>query len=185
MRRLFPPLDCMEGNNNHGGGGLLSPDLKASFDALNSIVKAQKRLKQNSNNGMTNTIESDDTKVGKKRKVSLADEALLEEKNKDELEYEELENKKIEVALATALTAEEEISRLQSGIAELESLLLQDGDGNCNGDVPFPSLPFIVSDLENKSETKTISSAQLSRVNNIICRHKATEEIAVVTRLSG
>lgn len=171
MRKLLPPLDCMEGNNHHGGGGLLSPDLKASFDALNSIVRAQKRLKQTSKNGTTNAIESNDTVVGKKRKVSLSDEALVEEKNKDELEYEELENKKIEVALATALTAEEEISRLQSGIAELESLLLQDGDGNCNSDVPFPSLPYLVPDLENKSETKTISPADLPCVNKIICRH--------------
>jgi len=172
----------MEENNNLGGGSLLSPDLKASFDELNSIVRAQKRLKQNSCHVTTTSIESDITPVGRKRKVSSADEVGNGE---EERQYAKLEDRKFEVALATVLTAEEEIARLQSGIAELESLLLQEGDGNCSGDVPFPSLPFVVPDLEKKSEVKAIPVVELSRGNNIPCRHKATEEIPIAKRLSG
>jgi hypothetical protein len=167
----------MEENTPHGGDSLLSPDLKASFDALNSIVRAQKRLQHQT----TTRIENEER--GKKRKVSSAD--LEEEK-----EYaKELEDRKFEVALATALTAEAEISRLQSGIAELESLLLQEGDGNSSADVPFPSLPpYVIPDFDTNETEISTSSVELSRSGTdgpYYSAHAAKEEMSVVKRLPG
>eukprot|EP00560_Eucampia_antarctica_P008869 CAMPEP_0197822972 /NCGR_PEP_ID=MMETSP1437-20131217/286_1 /TAXON_ID=49252 ORGANISM="Eucampia antarctica, Strain CCMP1452" /NCGR_SAMPLE_ID=MMETSP1437 /ASSEMBLY_ACC=CAM_ASM_001096 /LENGTH=173 /DNA_ID=CAMNT_0043421887 /DNA_START=594 /DNA_END=1115 /DNA_ORIENTATION=+ len=173
----------MEDHNHLGGGSsLLSPDLKASFDTLNSIVRAQKRLKHSIEHESQSSIEND-TVVGKKRRVSSADE-LIELRDEKHLSYAELEDCKFEVALATALSAEEEISRLQSGIAELESLLLQEGDGNSLADVPFPSLPYIIPDLD--AENSINNSVGLAHSSDgQYHRHTASEEIGVAKSLSG
>lgn len=174
MPTLFPPLDCMEDNNLLRDGSLLSPDLRASFDTLKSIIHAQRRLRHNVDNEINSAVENN-TIVSKKRKVSSTSD-LTESIDGGELSYDELEDCKIKVALATALTAEEEISRLQSGIAELESLLLQEGDGDSSVDVPFPSLPYIIPDLDE--ETHLDESVKVThRSNGPYCR--ASEEVDV------
>jgi hypothetical protein len=61
-----------------------------------------------------------------------------------------------EMALKTALAADNEISRLRNGIAELEALLaqeLQQQQDNAGG-IVFPSLPPIVVEEEEEPESK-------------------------------
>jgi len=170
----------MEDNNHLRDRSLLSPDLRASFDTLNSILHAQRRLKQNVEHEINSPIVND-TIVSKKRRVSSSGD-LMESRDRKRLSYDELEDCKIKVALATALTAEEEISRLQSGIAELESLLLQEGDGNASADVPFPSLPYIIPDLDE--ETRIDNSVSLSHSSDSPYR-RVSEEVDVGKGMSG
>lgn len=73
-----------------------------------------------------------------------------EKKRKDapEAEDEQLQAKKLQVAVKTALAVEDEMSRLRNGIAELEELLVQQEGGGAEHIRAFPSLPPIVPDDE-------------------------------------
>jgi hypothetical protein len=62
-----------------------------------------------------------------------------------------------EMALKTALAADDEISRLRNGIAELEALLAQQQQQEQDnaGDIVFPSLPpIVVEEEEEEPESK-------------------------------
>jgi hypothetical protein len=56
---------------------------------------------------------------------------------------QEHETKKLQLAIKTAVAAENEIARLRNGIAELEALLAEEGGGQ-SAHILFPSLPPVV-----------------------------------------
>lgn len=68
---------------------------------------------------------------------------------------EQLQAKKLQVAVKTAVAVEDEMSRLRNGIAELEALLAQQGNGEDHEAGMFPALPAIVpSDEGNAVEVE-------------------------------
>lgn len=139
MPTLFPPLEPQEESS------VLPADLKANFEAIQAIIRAQSRLKNEERAGL------DATNVGKKRKnpadigsttVDTGDQPSV---NADH-QNDRLESCKLQLAVETAVAVENEISLLKNGIAELEALLLQQGDGINATEIEFPTLPSIVPD---------------------------------------
>uniref|UniRef100_A0A6V2NIK5 Uncharacterized protein n=1 Tax=Ditylum brightwellii TaxID=49249 RepID=A0A6V2NIK5_9STRA len=165
MRMLFPPLRegevdgvcCDDDASASASSSALSADLRANFDAMRALACAERRLDQqldnestsNDTNGGNGQHRGTPGKASKKRSLSesngaLGDEGCLTQRR-------ELHKRKFDLAVATAISVEGEISRLANGIAELEALLRsQEDDHNENGsdallpDAAFPFLPLVV-----------------------------------------
>lgn len=124
---LYPPLDtksdCTEDSNM-----ILSHKLKRSFEAVHRIHLSQKRLK----------IENLEKK--------LDDDGNGEANESEKEEEEDLDAKKLNAAVAAAVAAESEISKLMNGIEELESILLSQESSEANDELKFPTLPSEIED---------------------------------------
>mmetsp|Transcript_19255 Transcript_19255/g.27081 ORF Transcript_19255/g.27081 Transcript_19255/m.27081 type:complete len:171 (-) Transcript_19255:283-795(-) len=166
MTILFPPLDGESESSEKSD--MLSPELRESFETLHSLLRAQGRIDQDKqaccetfDNSVTNHKNSG------KRKVFHDQNACV---SLDSIEKDELERLKFEAALVTAVTAEEEISHLTNGIAELEELLnSEDKDPNSTR-IDFPPLPISIphdTSSESKNNACTFAVCSNSKINNV------------------
>jgi len=135
---------------------MLSPDLKESFQILNSIHREQRHLEGNEKLAKqcpTARIRETSTTA---QEDSVSGMGYVSSSTK-----EELQARKFEVALTATLAAEAEISVLEKGIEELEAMILQQGNDECNGQKNvFPTFPHIVVDC-SEIIGKDISSTAL------------------------
>lgn len=144
MPTLFPPLETRDDES------VLSAGLKANFEAIQAIVRAQSRLKEE----LTEVYKAPE-EIGNKRKKSTVDKGnstlIKQEDSVNNPNNDHLESRKLQLAMETAVAAEGEISLLNNGIAELEELLKQESAFDAT-QIQFPSLPCVVPDeLEEHS----------------------------------
>eukprot|EP00565_Helicotheca_tamesis_P005007 CAMPEP_0185725438 /NCGR_PEP_ID=MMETSP1171-20130828/1701_1 /TAXON_ID=374046 /ORGANISM="Helicotheca tamensis, Strain CCMP826" /LENGTH=211 /DNA_ID=CAMNT_0028393573 /DNA_START=885 /DNA_END=1520 /DNA_ORIENTATION=+ len=192
MRTLFPPLhedageglEVGEGLHSDGRNGCdsssaLSEDLRANFDALRSIVQAEQCLGEQPDSNCDLVDNGNDgpkpNQASKKRKAPRN----VENRNTSNSTYafvtqrRELQKRKFDLAVATAISVEGEISRLANGIAELEALLrAQEDDAAAPGnahmpDATFPFLPPVVPpddeyDNRNKHSAHKVGESALA-----------------------
>lgn len=155
MPTLFPPLEA-EGD----GDSFLPADVRANFEGIQAILRAQSRLGKEqdlSPIASSDQLQGTDNKpndVG--RRIAGSEDPTLAEEGK----AEGLESRKRTLAMTTAVAVQSEISRLTNGIAELESLLLQQGNGVNPSEIEFPALPtaIIEEDAEDGQEKESGSS---------------------------
>lgn len=143
MPTLFPPLETQEDDS------ILPAHLKANFEAIQAIIRAQHRFK---NEERSNSEGSSD--VGKKRK-SPTDLGTVDgsaEEDCVDRRKDRLESCKLQLAAETAVAVESEISLLKNGIAELEALLLQQDDDLDHSEIQFPALPSVIPDDPQEKE---------------------------------
>lgn len=148
MYTLYPPVVDDERNSIQSDGTdqsqendnetVLPTSLRHNFEAMHAIVRAQHRLKHSQTPPLDNRQPQKDEvrRVGDKRK------------------HDQLEERKVELAVKTAVAVENELSRLRNGIAELEALLAAGGTEVAEEDLSdveeitsaasFPSLPPVV-----------------------------------------
>lgn len=155
MPTLFPPLELEEdeGARSHDGdGGVMSAELRENFEAMRALLRAQHRLEEESGSPSEDvsapTVPSSDGKRKRDSETPSCDSNLTELEKRSE-SNEDIERRKCELAVATAIAVEAEISRLTGGIAELEALLGQNTAGN--DAAAFPSLPSILSNESQAS----------------------------------
>lgn len=150
MPTLFPPLEA-EGN----GDSCLPADLRSNFEAIQAIVRAQSRLAKEQE--PSSAIGSSVARDGEKN-PSDGGHAFSEggaSRLADGSKTEGLESRKRTLAMATSVAVQDEISRMTNGIAELEALLLQQGNGVDPSEIEFPALPtVIVEDDEEEGQEK-------------------------------
>lgn len=155
MPTLFPPLEA-EGD----GDSILPADLRANFEALQAIIRAQSRL----SNEQEVPVVIDGAQVRDKSGDDEGNNAAEGEDSRlaNGRKSEGLESRKRNIAMATAVAVQSEISRLTNGIAELESLLLQQGTGVNSSEIEFPALPTVVieEDVE-EAQTKESGSSEV------------------------
>lgn len=169
MHRLIPPLHEDEGGAAGESGDVRSPatsstsvlsvELRANFDAMRAIVRAQQRIDQQldqqprGGSGADGQQEAAPDTASKKRKAPRNEEGTSNavEGGASPHQRRELQKQKFDLAVATAISVEGEISRLANGIAELEALLRsQEDDSAAMGhgahmpDAAFPFLPLVV-----------------------------------------
>jgi len=177
MPKLFPPLEAESQESE--GGEMLSPELRESFETLHAILRAQRRLEQEEI--VTDNARDVADSCQRKRKLTadedsgaaVSDVGKMEEM--ESMKKEELESLKFEAALAAAVTAEEEISRLTHGIAELEAMLLQqEGDGNSSA-ITFPHLPPAVP-MESLNHGKTDMTATVENYEKLNIEIESTSD---------
>lgn len=125
MPTLYPPLESHTAFCD-------SAQAKSSMEDGNDDVLSQE-LRHNFN-AMRDIIEQENNQ--KKRKEGPSTKAV-----------KELQVKKYNVAVETALAVEEEVARLRNGIVELEALLAQQEEGDFQ---VFPLLPAIVPSDDNR-----------------------------------
>jgi len=138
MHTLFPPLAETgdDDDRSSASSSVLSAELRANFDAMRAIVRAQRRLDQQPHSADSQQDVASDTTdtASKKRKapqnehVETDDVVVVVDRNhedndNDDNHKRELQKQKFDLAVATAISVEGEISRLANGIAELEALL--------------------------------------------------------------
>lgn len=120
---LYPPLP-------ESAGGVLPPELKAKFKQIRDISHAQRQLQE---------------KEGKENDGKLVDDG--------ETVASDLEQRKLRIAVETAVACENEISRLAKGVAELEELLArQEGEAIDPVAISFPSLPSFIPNDDDEAE---------------------------------
>lgn len=158
---LYPPIeigDSMEEDNNNNM--FLSRELKRSFDTVCDIHRAQKclKMKHEKSLGMSSsTRTSASAHNDNDNEDASRDTICTTIDNRSVLEKNELDARKFEAAVATAIAAESEISTLAKGITELENMLLckeessaddvnanADDDTDADTDInpqKFPNLP--------------------------------------------
>ena len=163
---LYPPIeigDSMEEDNNNM---LLSKELKRSFDTVCDIHRAQKCLKMKhekslgmslSTNKSTSARNGDGDGDGDEDKDASIDTTCTTIDKRSVLEKNELDARKFEAAVATAIAAESEISTLAKGITELENILLcneessADDDANAHAHEDIDINPQKFPDLPQKN----------------------------------
>lgn len=155
MPTLFPPLETQD--DGASGKSALPAELKANFEAIQAISRAQRRLEQQERILQSGGTSSGGA-AGAKRKQegaissSVADDAGRTSSGRAEA----LERRKLQLAAETAVAVESEISRLTNGIAELEELLARQGETHANDpvEISFPSLPSVVPDDDSEEEAR-------------------------------
>jgi len=162
MPTLFPPLET-EGT----GDSVLSDEVRANFEAIQSIVRAQSRLKKEN---VISVFELSEHAHGHKRSMGEGgcpgeDDVAFACKP----DIQDLESRKRALAVTTAVALQNEISRLTNGIAELETLLLQQGNVDPS-EIEFPILPTIIA------EEDTIDHQDKKRESNKVDDSETTQE---------
>lgn len=164
MPTLFPPLETREDD-----GGILPARLKANFETIQAIIRAQHRFGNEERPKSEGSANANAKNVGKKKRKSPSSDVgegsddntennshrVVVERRKDD---GRLESCKLKLAVETAVAVESEISLLENGIAELEALLLRRGDDiiiDPPTDIEFPALPSVIpdDDPEEKEES--------------------------------
>lgn len=146
MGTLYPPLRSQDGKS------VLPADIRANFEALQAILETETR-EQTEKDPSNNSPKVESRK--KRRRLSAS--------SKNESDGTNNENRKIQLAVATVAAVDNEIARLSGGIAELEALLLQQGDIENDAGIAFPPLPSIVPDdgQEDRAGIDTSDSPKL------------------------
>merc|ERR1712232_1379457 len=143
MPTLYPPIDTM--SEACGEVDILSPELKESFQVLNSIHR-EERCDECDGRLSAQLVgkrkrENTDHKIQNEEVCSKP--SIFKPTKKDDLE-----TRKCETALFAAVAAESEILKLKNGIEELETILMeQDNDGrNKNDNIISPTFPPVIVD---------------------------------------
>uniref|UniRef100_A0A7R9VNJ7 Uncharacterized protein n=1 Tax=Pseudictyota dubia TaxID=2749911 RepID=A0A7R9VNJ7_9STRA len=172
MPTLFPPLEA-------GGDGesILPADVRENFDAIQAIIRVQSRLANEQE--LSGTVSSVEEQSSETTKHEGDNDASTEDTmSARELKAEGLESRKRSLAVATAIAVHSEVSRLTNGIAELESLLLEQGDGVNPSEIEFPALPTVIDEEETKdSQEKESGGGKVEDPDS------ATEEMDVLDQV--
>jgi hypothetical protein len=151
MRTLFPPLHVeKDGNVPHAGRDeedVLSKEIKENFNAIRSALGTSPANKNN--NGFDGSASSSSSDESSPQSRSLALETSSSRKRKSPASLPSMDTAE-QIAVRTAVAVENEMSRLKSGIAELEALLAATSESDNEivdlEGVSFPSLPPVVPD---------------------------------------
>lgn len=125
MHTLYPPLDPPVAMDDEESDNVLPQELRENFENIQALMNSSSKA----------VTTSEDSK--KRKESSSADE---------DKETNDVEAKKLRMAIKTAIAVENEITRLRNGIAELETLLAEQEGGQV---VAFPSLPPVVDAEES------------------------------------
>lgn len=154
MPTLFPPLEA-EGD----GDSCLPADVRANFEAIQAIVRAQSRLAKEQEPSVIRSSTARDAKKSSDGGHNFSEDGAL--CLMDGSKTEGLESRKRTLAMATSVAVQDEISRMTNGIAELEALLLQQGNGVDPSEIEFPVLPtVIVEDDAEEGQAKDSGSGE-------------------------
>mmetsp|Transcript_28516 Transcript_28516/g.40070 ORF Transcript_28516/g.40070 Transcript_28516/m.40070 type:complete len:174 (+) Transcript_28516:386-907(+) len=142
MRTLFPPLHVEKDDNgpraDDGDDDVLSKEIKDNFNAIRSAL---------GNTSPTNSAESSSSSANEGSPAAFATKTEDSSSRKRKSPSQDTTE---QIAVRTAVAVENEMSRLKSGIAELEALLAATSE--VENDIPdlegvsFPSLPPVVPD---------------------------------------
>jgi len=144
MHTLYPPLDDVPAPMNDGDD-VLPSEIRENFKTMKALVNNSKSTQEEEKEitaTTTTTTKDNSSSPDRKRKSRAEDE---DDDDDDNEERHELEAKKLQLAIKTAVAVENEMARLRNGIAELEALLeAQEAGGEV---LEFPSLaPVVPSD---------------------------------------
>jgi len=175
MHTLFPPLETeseeASGTNIRkvsDDGSAISPGIRDNFEAMRVLLRAQHRLQEEAR---VKSADSLPCTIGKRR-INESSEGNIDNLGKKVLakssgtSVEELVSRRYDIAVRTAVAVESEMSRLTSGIEELEALLAQDEDEEADF-IPFPSLPPVVPDDSDTLSVVATDDSSLPSVQSL------------------
>mmetsp|Transcript_24720 Transcript_24720/g.34547 ORF Transcript_24720/g.34547 Transcript_24720/m.34547 type:complete len:185 (+) Transcript_24720:536-1090(+) len=160
MRTLFPPLHVeKDGNVPHAGSGeedVLSKEIKENFIAIRSALGTSPTNNNTNKFGGSASSSSSDESLPSSRASTVETSSSRKRKSPPSLPSMDTAE---QIAVRTAVAVENEMSRLKSGIAELEALLAatSESDNEFVGleGVSFPSLPPVVPDEIHDDEEES------------------------------